>query len=301
MAARRKGEPVHGWLVLDKPAGAGSTRMVSEIKRLFDADKAGHAGTLDPLASGLLPIALGEATKTVSFIMEGSKTYRFSIAWGEETPTDDGETAPTALSSERPSEAAILGALPDFTGSHPADMALFMPIFHGDRLFGFAASKAHLIDVGAKDPYPVDSTEAFQEGILFPPLKLRAGTEINHDLIKLVELNSRMPAETAGSILGAMAALSVAVEGVDKVIEEHGLDVYDQTVTELLDHGERFVRAEIAKIPDGTYVVERSLDAMGKRSKKRRDRLEVVGEYADFYVEKLPGLIDEWRKRSKSL
>ena len=117
MAARRKGEPVHGWLVLDKPMGAGSTRMVSEVKRLFAAEKAGHAGTLDPLASGMLPIALGEATKTVSFIMDGSKTYRFSIAWGEETPSDDGETAPSALSGERPTEQAITAALPDFTGT----------------------------------------------------------------------------------------------------------------------------------------------------------------------------------------
>src|SRR6476659_7090581 len=116
MTARRKGEPVHGWLVLDKPAGAGSTRMVSEVKRLFAAEKAGHAGTLDPLASGLLPIALGEATKTVSFIMDGSKTYRFSIAWGEETPSDDAETAPSARSAERPTEQAILAALPSFTG-----------------------------------------------------------------------------------------------------------------------------------------------------------------------------------------
>jgi tRNA pseudouridine55 synthase len=117
MAARRKGEPIHGWLVLDKPMGAGSTRMVSEVKRLFTAEKAGHAGTLDPLASGMLPIALGEATKTVSFIMDGSKTYRFSIAWGEETPSDDGETAPSALSDERPSEQAIAAALPGFTGT----------------------------------------------------------------------------------------------------------------------------------------------------------------------------------------
>jgi tRNA pseudouridine55 synthase len=117
MSGRRKGEPVHGWLVLDKPVGAGSTRMVGEVKRLFAADKAGHAGTLDPLASGLLPIALGEATKTVSFIMDGSKTYRFSIAWGEETPSDDGETAPTALSDERPTQQAILAALPGFTGT----------------------------------------------------------------------------------------------------------------------------------------------------------------------------------------
>ena len=112
-----KGEPIHGWLVLDKPMGAGSTRMVSEVKRLFAAEKAGHAGTLDPLATGMLPIALGEATKTVPFIMDGSKTYRFSIAWGEETPSDDGEAAPSALSDERPSEQAIAAALPGFTGT----------------------------------------------------------------------------------------------------------------------------------------------------------------------------------------
>jgi tRNA pseudouridine55 synthase len=80
---------VNGWLVLDKPVGMTSTHAVSVIKRLFAAKRAGHAGTLDPLASGCLPIALGEATKTVPFVMDGRKTYHFTVQWGEERDTDD--------------------------------------------------------------------------------------------------------------------------------------------------------------------------------------------------------------------
>src|SRR5262249_27155667 len=82
---------VHGWVVLDKPVGMPSTYAVSVIKRLFSARRAGHAGTLDPLASGCLPIALGDATKTVPFVMDGRKTYRFTVRWGEERDTDDAE------------------------------------------------------------------------------------------------------------------------------------------------------------------------------------------------------------------
>lgn len=88
---KKKGRPVTGWLVLDKPKGMGSTDAVSKIKWLYNADKAGHAGTLDPLASGMLPIALGEATKTVPYVMDGTKVYRFTVAWGEERTTDDLE------------------------------------------------------------------------------------------------------------------------------------------------------------------------------------------------------------------
>ena len=88
---KKKGRPVSGWVVLDKPVGMGSTDAVSKVKWLFQADKAGHAGTLDPLASGMLPIALGEATKTVPYVMDGAKVYRFTIAWGEERSTDDLE------------------------------------------------------------------------------------------------------------------------------------------------------------------------------------------------------------------
>jgi tRNA pseudouridine55 synthase len=113
---RKKGRPVSGWLVLDKPVGMGSTEAVSKVKWLFNADKAGHAGTLDPLASGLLPIALGEATKTVPYVMDGAKIYRFIVAWGEERETDDLEGKVTKRSDRRPTEAEIRALLPRYTG-----------------------------------------------------------------------------------------------------------------------------------------------------------------------------------------
>ncbi|MGY6709492.1 MAG: tRNA pseudouridine(55) synthase TruB [Rhizobiaceae bacterium] len=113
---KKKGRPVTGWLVLDKPKGMGSTDAVSKIKWLFNADKAGHAGTLDPLASGMLPIALGEATKTVPYVMDGTKVYRFTVAWGEERTTDDLEGSVVHSSQDRPDEAGILALLPKYTG-----------------------------------------------------------------------------------------------------------------------------------------------------------------------------------------
>jgi tRNA pseudouridine55 synthase len=113
---KRERRDVHGWLVLDKPLGMTSTHAVSVIKRLFTAKRAGHAGTLDPLASGCLPIALGEATKTVPFVVDGRKAYSFTVRWGEERDTDDAEGRVVATQAERPSEAAINALLPRFTG-----------------------------------------------------------------------------------------------------------------------------------------------------------------------------------------
>jgi tRNA pseudouridine55 synthase len=113
---KREKRDVHGWLVLDKAVGMSSTHAVSVVKRLFQAKRAGHAGTLDPLASGLLPIALGEATKTVPFVMEGRKVYRFAVRWGEERDTDDAEGRVTETSAERPTAEAIGALLPRFTG-----------------------------------------------------------------------------------------------------------------------------------------------------------------------------------------
>jgi tRNA pseudouridine55 synthase len=107
---------VHGWLVLDKPMGMTSTHAVSVVKRLFQAKRAGHAGTLDPLASGVLPIALGEATKTVPFVMEGRKFYRFTVRWGEERDTDDAEGQVAASSALRPAAEEVRALLPRFTG-----------------------------------------------------------------------------------------------------------------------------------------------------------------------------------------
>jgi tRNA pseudouridine55 synthase len=116
MARRKKGKPVHGWLVLDKPAGMTSTQAVGAVRRLYDARKAGHAGTLDPLATGVLPIALGEATKTVPYAVDGIKHYRFTVRWGAATDTDDSEGRVVATSDASPSRAAIEGLLPSFTG-----------------------------------------------------------------------------------------------------------------------------------------------------------------------------------------
>ncbi|KGD98271.1 MULTISPECIES: tRNA pseudouridine(55) synthase TruB [Rhizobium/Agrobacterium group] len=111
-----KGRPVSGWLILDKPVDFGSTEAVSKIKWLFNAQKAGHAGTLDPLASGMLPIALGDATKTVPYVMDGRKIYEFAVTWGEERSTDDLEGEVTATSDTRPTEQAIRDLLPKYTG-----------------------------------------------------------------------------------------------------------------------------------------------------------------------------------------
>jgi len=111
-----KGRPISGWLILDKPVDFGSTEAVSKIKWLFKAQKAGHAGTLDPLASGMLPIALGDATKTVPYVMDGRKIYEFTVTWGEERSTDDLEGEVTQSSDNRPAEEAIRALLPNYTG-----------------------------------------------------------------------------------------------------------------------------------------------------------------------------------------
>ncbi len=105
-----------GWVNLDKPVGITSTQAVGRLKFLFNAKKAGHAGTLDPLASGVLPIAFGEATKTVPIVQDGTKAYRFRVRWGEESATDDFEGEIVARSERRPSGAEIVAVLPRFVG-----------------------------------------------------------------------------------------------------------------------------------------------------------------------------------------
>ncbi len=113
---RRGGRPIHGWLIIDKPAGLTSAAVIAIVRRLTGAAKAGHGGTLDPLATGVLPVALGEATKTVAYVMDGSKTYVFTVRWGEKRDTDDCDGETTAVSDVRPDDAAIAAVLPRFTG-----------------------------------------------------------------------------------------------------------------------------------------------------------------------------------------
>ncbi|MCI4665653.1 MAG: tRNA pseudouridine(55) synthase TruB [Neomegalonema sp.] len=116
MARRKRGNPVNGWLIIDKPLVVGSTDVVSKARWALQAQKAGHAGTLDPLATGLLAVAFGEATKVVPYAMDGVKTYEFSAAWGAATATDDLEGPVIARSDKRPTEAEIRAALPAFRG-----------------------------------------------------------------------------------------------------------------------------------------------------------------------------------------
>jgi tRNA pseudouridine55 synthase len=135
MGRRRKGDPVHGWVCLDKPLDITSTDAVSKVRRLFNAQKGGHAGTLDPLASGVLPIALGEATKTVPFLMEAGKTYRFTIAWGKTTASYDREGVVIASSDARPTPDEVAGALPAFVG----EIQQIPPMFSAVKVDGARA------------------------------------------------------------------------------------------------------------------------------------------------------------------
>ncbi len=171
MARKKKGRPVHGWVVLDKPAGMTSTQAVGAVRRAFDAQKAGHAGTLDPLATGILPIALGEATKTVPFAVDGEKAYRFTVRWGAETETDDTEGAVTQTSDKRPSRADIESVLPHFRG----EISQVPPVYSAIKIDGARAydlardgetvvleARTVVIDRLALVDQPDDSTAVFE-------------------------------------------------------------------------------------------------------------------------------------------
>jgi tRNA pseudouridine55 synthase len=143
MGSKTRGRKVDGWLILDKPLGMSSSQAVGAVRRLLDAAKAGHGGTLDPQASGVLPVALGEATKTVAWAMAGRKTYRFTVRWGEARDTDDAAGRVIATSPARPAPPAIAAALADFIGTveqrPPAYSALKIA---GERAYDLARSGA---------------------------------------------------------------------------------------------------------------------------------------------------------------
>ena len=157
MGRRKKGNPVHGWVILDKPLGMGSTQAVAAVRRIFDAQKAGHAGTLDPLATGILAIALGEATKTVPYAMDSDKTYRFTATWGESRDSDDAEGAVTGTSPNRPSTAEIEAMLPRFTGTLNQTPPAYSAIkVNGERAYDLAREGETVV----LQPRPVEVFEA---------------------------------------------------------------------------------------------------------------------------------------------
>jgi tRNA pseudouridine55 synthase len=153
MTRRRKGVPIHGWVVLDKPSGMSSARAVAAVRRHFDAAKAGHGGTLDPMATGVLPIALGEATKTVLYVMEAAKLYRFTVRWGLATDTDDSEGRVIAESGVRPGRDQIEAALPRFTGAIQQAPPAYSAIkIGGERAYALARGG----DTVSLPPRPVE-------------------------------------------------------------------------------------------------------------------------------------------------
>jgi N-methylhydantoinase B len=154
---------------------------------------------------------------------------------------------------------------PYLTAGQPADAALIEPIFHDGELIGFGALRAHMGDLGAKGPYPTDSSEVYQEGLLIPALKLYDAGELDDGLLKIVKANSRIPEETAGNILAGAGSLRAGTRAIDALVERYGLDTYYAAIDELLDHGERVAREGLAQIPDGTYVFEDHLDDDGIR------------------------------------
>jgi tRNA pseudouridine55 synthase len=165
--ARRKGNDINGWLILDKPQGLTSNQALGRLKRLYNPKKAGHAGTLDPLATGVLPIAFGEATKTVAHVVDCEKTYDFTIRWGVETDSDDAEGQPVKTSEERPNREAIEAALPAFIG----DIMQVPPCYSAIKVDGERAyDLARDGDVVELTPRPVSVYELEIEEAISPEL-----------------------------------------------------------------------------------------------------------------------------------
>jgi tRNA pseudouridine55 synthase len=157
LSRKKKGNPVHGWVILDKPSGITSTQAVGAVRRIFDAQKAGHAGTLDPLATGILAIALGEATKTVPFVQDSRKRYRFTARWGEARDSDDAEGKVTGTCAIRPTRDQIQALLPRFRGSltqvPPAYSAIRIA---GERAYDLARDGERV----TLEPRPIEVYEA---------------------------------------------------------------------------------------------------------------------------------------------
>ncbi|MCH7937697.1 MAG: tRNA pseudouridine(55) synthase TruB [Proteobacteria bacterium] len=132
MGRKRRGKAINGWIIIDKPKGLSSSAAVGRVRRLTGAAKVGHAGTLDPMATGVLPMALGEATKIVSYLMDGAKAYRFTVRWGERRDTDDAEGTIVETSDARPTREQILAVLGNFIG----DIEQIPPVFSAIKIGG---------------------------------------------------------------------------------------------------------------------------------------------------------------------
>jgi N-methylhydantoinase B len=175
---------------------------------------------------------------------------------------------------------------PYLTAGHPADMVLIKPVFHDGELVAYTALRAHMGDFGAKNLYPTDSTDLFQEGTIFPALKLYEAGELNEAILKIVRANSRLPLETVGNILAGVGALRAGSRVIGEAVSRYGTETYYQVVDAVLDHGERVARAGLERVKDGTYEFEDFLDDDGVRlGEPVRMRCAVTIDGSDMTVD----------------
>jgi tRNA pseudouridine55 synthase len=284
MARRRKGNPVNGWIVLDKRAGMTSTQAVGAVRRLYNAQKAGHAGTLDPLATGILPLALGEATKTVSFAVDGEKAYRFTVRWGVETDTDDAEGSVARTSDRRPTFADIEAVLPRYIGAIQQTPPQFSAIkIDGNRAYDLARDgevvalepREVIIDALRVTDMPDDVTTVFEAecgrgtyvralardigrdlgcfGHVIALRRTRVGPFHEEDSITLEELDA------AGRLDDGGAALADALLGVEAALSGLAqINVSQQDATRILRGQAVLIRGRDAPVMAGdAFAVSR--------------------------------------------
>jgi len=285
MARRRKGNPVNGWIVLDKRAGMTSTQAVGAVRRLYNAQKAGHAGTLDPLATGVLPLALGEATKTVQFAVDGEKAYRFTVRWGAETTTDDAEGGVTRTSDKRPTLAEIEAVLPRYIGPIMQTPPQFSAIkIDGNRAYDLAREGETValepreveIDALRVTDMPDDSTTVFEAecgrgtyvraiardigrdlgcfGHVIALRRTRVGPFTEEDSFTLDELDEAARRDDGGAALAeALLGVEAALSGLTE------LNVSQQDAARILRGQSILIRGRDAPVMSGeAFAVHRS-------------------------------------------
>ncbi|MBU0643499.1 MAG: tRNA pseudouridine(55) synthase TruB [Alphaproteobacteria bacterium] len=251
MARRKKGREVHGWLVVDKPAGMTSTSVVNKVRWALNAQKAGHAGTLDPEATGVLAVALGEATKTVPYITDALKSYRFSVRLGQSTNTDDAEGEVITESDTRPTDAEIEAALPQFVG----DIMQVPPKFSAVKIDGERAYKLARAD---------EDFEIAARPLYVDELTLIERPDADHVILEMVCGKGgyvRAIARDLGEVLGCFGHVQwlrrnwsgpwdaddgITVETIDKLAKTEELDAYVRPVEEGLSDLE-----EVRCTPEG--------------------------------------------------
>jgi tRNA pseudouridine55 synthase len=275
MGRKTKGTPINGWLNIDKPQGMTSTQVIGRVRRILNAQKLGHAGTLDPLATGILPIALGEATKTIQFAQDHDKIYRFTIQWGAATNTDDMEGEIIATSPNRPSEAEILALIPQFIG----DVQQVPPKFSAIKVNG---ERAYALSRAGEDVILESRIVSIYDLVLINTTADTAELEMNCGKGTYV----RSLARDMGEILGCFGHISslrrlsvgkfsennaISLDELELIVQSSDPDRYLMPVETVLDDIPAFALTdpEISRIKNGQSI--RLL------SRSDADRLSMAG------------------------